>query len=242
MLKDKGRKIRAIVLLSGGLDSAVALYWARSKGFLVETLTMNYFLRGRRETETARELARFNHVKHREINLDFLKEIEDLEIGSNPSLSRAESSYIPSRNIIFYGIASSFAEVSNSRFIVGGHNKDDIKNFPDSSLKFFRLFNSATKTGLLSGARTGRVIVPLAELSKAEVIKLGSKLGVPFELTWSCYKSSRKPCGKCHSCTLRRTAFQTARIPDPLESLGKKRANGYLIAQAFDSNQCEMNS
>lgn len=215
------RRIRkgAIVLLSGGLDSAVALYWARARGYQVETLAMNYFLRGIRESEAARRLAQLNRVEHREIRLDFLKEVEDLSLGRNPSLRLAESSYIPSRNVIFYGIASSIAEVRGARFIVGGHNRDDVEKFPDSSLEFFRLFNSATKVGLVSGAKTGRVILPLAKLSKAKVVKLGSKLGVPFELTWSCYRSSERPCGKCHSCLLRKNAFLEAGISDPLSGL-----------------------
>lgn len=212
----KKTSTRAIVLLSGGLDSAVSLYWAKARGYSLQTLAMNYFLRRRKEMDAARRIARLNKVSHRELDLTFLKEIEDLNLKRNPSLRRAERSYIPSRNIIFYGIASSIAEVSNAKYIVGGHNRDDVEKFPDSSPSFFGLFNRATRIGLVSKDATGRVILPLAKLSKTEVVRLGSKLGVPFDLTWSCYMSSKKPCGACHSCILRAEAFSEAGIPDPL--------------------------
>jgi 7-cyano-7-deazaguanine synthase len=215
MIKNVETRTRAIVMLSGGLDSTVALYWAMNRGYEIQTLTFNYFLRSKKEGQAARKIASINKVKHREINLDFLKEIED-SISVNPLLKRAEKAYIPSRNVIFYGIATSFAELSDAKYIVAGHNRDDIRIFPDSSISFFDHFNSTTKLGLFSGDRTGRVILPLAKLSKKEVIKLGEKLSVPFKLTWSCYRSSNRPCGKCHSCRLRAIAFKEAGIEDPL--------------------------
>jgi 7-cyano-7-deazaguanine synthase len=215
MVKNVKSVTRAIVMFSGGLDSTVALYWARAQGYRTRTLTFNYFLRTKRELEAAREIASINGVDHLEINLDFLKEIEDSRT-LNPVLRHAEQAYISSRNLIFYGIASSFAEVEDAKYIVGGHNMDDVRDFPDSSVSFFRHFNSITKIGLFSGDRTGRVILPLSRLTKTEVIRLGNKLKVPFELTWSCYRSSIKPCGKCHSCKLRASSFNEAGIPDPL--------------------------
>jgi 7-cyano-7-deazaguanine synthase len=213
---NESSKTRTIVLLSGGLDSAVALYWVLEKGYEVEALTFNYFLRSKREISAAKEISKLSSVTCREVGLGFLKEIDDSEEKRNPILKKAERAYIPSRNVIFYGIASSIAEISDSKYIVGGHNKDDVKNFPDASLRFFNRFNDTTKIGLISGGRTGRVILPLGRLSKSEVIKLGERLQTPFELTWSCYRASAKPCGKCHSCTLRKIAFEKAGIEDPL--------------------------
>lgn len=218
MSKTLTNEIRAVVLLSGGVDSAVALYWAMEKGYKVQSLGFNYFLRSRKENEAAKNIARLNGIGHLEINLRFLREIEDSTIKRNPMLKNAERAYIPSRNVIFYGIASSIAELADARYIVGGHNKDDVDTFPDSSLQFFRHFNAATRIGLISGDRTGRVILPLAKLSKTEVIKLGKRLDVPFELTWSCYRSSKYPCRKCHSCILRKRSFDEAKIKDPLTS------------------------
>jgi 7-cyano-7-deazaguanine synthase len=208
-------KIGAIVLLSGGLDSAVALYWAKSRNYQILCLTFDYFLRSKREIRAAKIIAKLNSIQALTIKLPFLREIEDSKL-LNSSLKKAELAYIPSRNIIFYGIASSLAEISKARYIVGGHNKDDIKQFPDSSMAFFDSFNATTKIGLFSGEKTGRVILPLARSTKAEVVKLGHKLGVPYELTWSCYRSSTRPCGVCHSCRLRRSAFSKAGVNDPL--------------------------
>jgi 7-cyano-7-deazaguanine synthase len=210
----------AIVLLSGGLDSAVSLYWSLNKGYKVQSLGFNYFRRSKKEIETAKKLAAMNKVSYREVRLEFLREIEDTtrQRGRNYRLEQAESAYIPSRNVIFYGIASSIAEILDARYIVGGHNRDDVKSFPDSSPEFFRRFNEMTKIGLMTFGRTGRVVQPLAKLSKVEVIKLGNHLGVPFELTWSCYRSGKMPCGKCHSCFLRKKSFDEAGIVDPLSN------------------------
>jgi 7-cyano-7-deazaguanine synthase len=216
-IKSEGT-VLAIVLLSGGLDSAVSLYWALKKGFKVQTLGFNYFHRNKKEIDAAKKLARLNKVNYREIRLDFLREIEDSAQARNDLLEEAERAYIPSRNVIFYGIASYIAEIVNARYIVGGHNRDDVKSFPDSSADFFSRFNAMTSVGLMSGARTGRVILPLAKLSKVDVIKLGNRLKVPFRLTWSCSRSAKTPCGKCHSCTLRKKSFEEAGLDDPISN------------------------
>ena len=206
-----------IVLLSGGLDSAVALYWALNKGYKVETITFDYFLRSRKEIQSCKRVAAFACVKNTQINLDFLKEIDDLkEKNRNPQLKQAPSTYIPVRNVILYGIAASIAEVIDAKYVVGGHNKNDTRSFPDSSQKFFDLFNRTTSLGKISKNRTGKVLLPLGNLDKSEVIKLGKKLGVPFEITWSCYKSKSRPCRKCSACRLRAESFSSAGIEDPL--------------------------
>ncbi|MDG6906938.1 MAG: 7-cyano-7-deazaguanine synthase QueC [Nitrososphaerota archaeon] len=207
----------SIVLLSGGLDSAVALFWARDKGYDLRALAFNYFLRSKREISACKKIASFAGVQNSVVDLNFLREVEDSKTHTtNPILKRAPSAYIPSRNVIFYGIASSFAETLDAKFIIGGHNRNDVKSFPDSSPRFFKKFNSTASFGKISGNRTGQVILPLSGLDKSQVVKLGINLGVPFELTWSCYTSNPKPCGKCHSCELRREAFGKAKESDPL--------------------------
>lgn len=210
-------KTSALVLLSGGLDSAVALYWAKNKGYSVETITFCYFLRSPKEIESCKKIAKSARVKNTMIKLEFLKEIEDLKgKNRNPLLKNAPSAYIPVRNIIFYGIASSIAEAADVKYVIGGHNKNDSSSFPDSSQRFFDLFNKTASLGKISKSRTGKVILPLAKLDKNQVVKLGMKLNVPFELTWSCYKSASRPCGKCPACLLRAEAFATSEIADPL--------------------------
>jgi 7-cyano-7-deazaguanine synthase len=211
------KEIRTIALLSGGLDSAVALFWALNRGYKVETLTFNYFLRNKKEIEACRNIAGYSKVRHRTVKLEFLKEVDDSKKETrNPVLVTAPSVYIPSRNIIFYGIASSYAEILDAKYIIGGHNKNDVASFPDSSQSFFDKFNQTASLGKISRGRTGKVILPLSRLNKSGVVRLGIKLEVPFEMTWSCYTSGAKPCGKCHSCILREKAFHKAGVPDPL--------------------------
>jgi 7-cyano-7-deazaguanine synthase len=208
---------KSLVLLSGGLDSAVALYWALDQRYEVETITFDYFHRSRREIQACSEIAKFSHSPNRKIGLGFLKEIDDSKKETlNPGLANAQSAYIPSRNLIFYGIASSLAEIRDARYVIGGHNKDDSQNFPDSTQSFFNLFNKTASRGRITKKRTGEVVLPLAKLRKSEVLLLGDRLKVPFELTWSCYKSGTRPCGKCLSCKLRSESFEKAGLQDPL--------------------------
>lgn len=208
---------KSVVLLSGGLDSAVALYWSINQGHQVETITFDYFRRSKREIEACREISRATNSPSRVVKLGFLKEIDDSRNETeNKGLLKAQSAYIPCRNLIFYGIAASFAEVADAEFIVGGHNKNDVGNFPDSSPQFFSLFNKTASFGRVTKNRTGKVILPFGSLDKSEVLTLGAKLKVPFELTWSCYKSGRRPCGKCLSCRLRDESFRKSGLKDPL--------------------------
>ena len=204
-------------MLSGGLDSAVALFWSIDQGHEVETLTFDYFRRSRREIQACKALSNYVKCSNRRIDLGFLKEIDDTRKETrNSMLSKAESAYVPCRNVIYYGIAASFAEVSDCKYIVGGHNRNDSENFPDSSQKFFDSFNKTASIGRYSGDRTGKVVLPFTNLDKSQVIRLGSSLKVPFELTWSCYTSNKKPCGVCLSCGLRADSFEKAGLKDPL--------------------------
>jgi 7-cyano-7-deazaguanine synthase len=198
------------------LDSAVALFWALKRRYIVETLTFDYFRRSKREIKACREIAKYAKVKNRILRLEFLKEAEDSKEIRNPSLVKAPSAYIPSRNVIFYGIASSFAEIIDAKYIVGGHNKNDVLSFPDSSQEFLDRFYDIASSGKFSSGRTGKIVLPLSKLEKRDVVRLGKRLGVPFEMTWSCYRSEIRPCGKCPSCRLRTEAFRKAGIPDPL--------------------------
>jgi 7-cyano-7-deazaguanine synthase len=211
---------RAIVLLSGGIDSAVALSWATDQGWEVLPLTFDYFARPRNEGTAIEALARAARVGPiRHVDLPFLKEVDDLRKAgvANPALLEAPESYIPARNLIFYGLAAYVAEQEGARYIVGGHNGLDPESFPDSSPKFFNFINSVLRLGLWTYPKTPvQVLVPLSGKSKADVVRAGRERKVPFEVTWSCYWDGERHCGTCPSCRERREAFDAVGVRDPV--------------------------
>lgn len=210
---------QAIVLLSGGTDSAVALWWAKSNDWQVRPLTFDYFGRPAQEQVAIEALAsRADAGKIRHVNLPFLKEVDDLraEGFANKLLLGSPEGYIPGRNLIFYALAGYYAELDGSRYIVGGHNGVDPESFPDSSPKFFNFLNSVFRQSLWSYDKSPvKIVVPLSGKSKEEVVRMGLTMNVPFELTWSCYWDREIHCGTCMSCRERKEAFAAVGIGDP---------------------------
>ena len=130
--------------------------------------------------------------------------------------------YIPMRNCVFYSLAASYAEEVGADLIVGGHNKDDVKTFADAAPAFFDALERAFRAGSpILRKRQTRVILPLSEKTKAQVIRLASSLEVPLELTWSCHERGGSHCWKCGGCRARMTAFERAGIVDPLRDRGE---------------------
>lgn len=211
---------RAIVLLSGGVDSAVTLWWARKQGWEVHPLTFDYFGRPRREHVAIEALAKEAGVGPiRYVELPFLKEIDDLRASdlSNLALNDSPEGYIPARNLVFYSLAAYYAELDGTRYLVGGHNGVDPESFPDASPKFFNFLNSVLRLSLWSYAESPlQVVIPLSGKTKEDVLRLGRDYGVPFELTWSCYWDREVPCGTCVSCSERREAFAAIGMKDPV--------------------------
>lgn len=210
----------ALVLLSGGIDSTVSLYWALAKGWRVRTIEFEYYQRPHRERTACRQLReRIGLDKHIIVPLEFIREVSDLE-ENNPAAifwKQAPQGYIPSRNLLFYAFAAYYAEILGARYIVGGHNRGDSADFPDAGKLFFDQMNELLKTSMWSHSRLDtQILLPLMGLEKAEVVRMGETLKVPFELTWSCYHDAEVPCGICDSCGERRDAFCDAGIGDPL--------------------------
>jgi len=206
-----------VVLLSGGIDSATALYLTKQRTAEIYTLNVIYDEAFDREAEVSRKLAAAAHVKeHISVLLPFYR---DLERRYHPApSSQVSSAYIPARNIVFYGIAAAYAETLGADRVVFGSNADDAKELPDAGLDFIKLMNQLVRTGTRTG-REGRVIEianPLIEYTKTETLKLAIKLGVPLELTWSCHENGQTPCGKCRGCRMRLKAFEEAGARDPL--------------------------
>lgn len=221
---------RAVVLLSGGLDSYTAAAMAAREGFTLNALTVSYGQRHAREIEAARAVARALGVeRHLEMPLD-LRGIggssltADMPVPEGRDLSVAEipSTYVPARNTIFLALALGWAEVLGATDLVIGVNALDYSGYPDCRPEFVSAFESlanlATRAGV-EGARF-RVHTPLIALSKADIIRRGVTLGLDYGLTHSCYnpEPSGRPCGRCDSCVLRAKGFAEAGLADPVLS------------------------
>lgn len=209
---------RAVVLLSGGLDSAVCLVWARHAGHQLTALSFDYHLRGGHEKRAAEVVARAAGAELVAIAVPFLKELSDLraEGRSPPGLAGAPEGYVPARNLVLYAIGTSVAEAIGADLVVGGHLRRDAEAFPDASAGFFRALEDLVALGSVrrGGSRIAFTL-PLAGMRKSEVVRLGRELGVPFGHTWSCYGDGERPCGRCVSCAERAEAFREAGLPDP---------------------------
>jgi len=208
---------KALVLLSGGIDSAAALYLAKQEYDEIYTMNMIYTQTFDSEAEAAKKLATKAHVKeHLSIYLPFFKDLED-RYRPKPS-STISPAYVPARNIIFYGIAAAYAETLGASRIIFGSNADDAKELPDARQNFIQLMNELVKAGTRAGREGAfiEIVNPLIELSKTDVLKLAAKLNVPLQMTWSCYESANIPCGKCRGCRMRSEAFTAAAMSDPL--------------------------
>lgn len=202
---------KAIVLISGGIDSTVALWWAMKKDWEIVPLTMSYNERPKAERKALRAILRKTRISGLiEVPLDFIKEAQDLVkdgLGGDEFPDSPEG-YIPARNMIFYSIAAYYAESIGADVIIGGHNEGDPDEFPDSSKRFFESMERLYGIGLWSGkGRKVRILLPLAGKDKVGVVRLGLRLGVPLSATWSCSSDGAKPCGRCGSCIERDEAF-----------------------------------
>ncbi|HEX3704200.1 MAG TPA: 7-cyano-7-deazaguanine synthase QueC [Vicinamibacterales bacterium] len=222
--------MKAVVLLSGGLDSYTAAAIARAQHFALHALTVHYGQRHAQEIDAARAVARALGVeRHLELAVD-LRGIGGSSLTSDQAvphdrdvtapLQEIPSTYVPARNTIFLSLALGWAEVLDARDIVIGVNALDYSGYPDCRPEFISAFESlaavATRAGV-EGARF-RVHTPLIALSKAEIIRRGVQLDLDYGLTHSCYNptAAGRPCGRCDSCLLRARGFMHAGIPDPL--------------------------
>lgn len=209
---------RAIVLLSGGLDSAVTLYLAKSKGYESHCLIFDYGQRHCREIKAAKRLSRKSGSTYQIIKISLPWKGSSL-LDRNKKISRARNNiipatYVPARNIIFLSFALSFAEAIAAKAIFIGAHSQDYSGYPDCRPEFYQAFRKVSFSGTKAGLENKgvEIITPLLYKSKAQIIRMGSRLGVPFELTWSCYKGGKEPCGKCDSCYYRIKGFREAGI------------------------------
>jgi 7-cyano-7-deazaguanine synthase len=223
-----GMAKRAVVLLSGGLDSYTAAAIVRSEGFSLCALTVQYGQRHAREIESARRVAAALGVeRHLELSVD-LRGIGGSALTSdmpvprdrNPSNAEIPSTYVPARNTIFLSLALGWAEALDGRDIVMGVNALDYSGYPDCRPEFVAAFESLARVATRAGVEgaTYRIHAPLIQMTKAEIITRGTSLGLDYGLTHSCYDPmpDGRPCGRCDSCVLRAKGFSGAHLDDPL--------------------------
>jgi 7-cyano-7-deazaguanine synthase len=215
---------RAIVLLSGGLDSATVLAMARSRNYQCYALSVEYGQRHHAELDAARRVAALGAHEHRIMRVDLAgiggSALTDARVAvpetPQPGIP---STYVPARNTLFLSLALGWAEVIGANDIFVGVNAVDFSGYPDCRPAFIEEFEKlaqvATKAGI-EGARF-KIHAPLIEMSKADIIQAGARLGVDFSATVSCYQADAdgRACGRCDSCRLRAAGFAGAKIPDP---------------------------
>ncbi len=221
---------RAVVLLSGGLDSTTTLAVATARGFEVFALTVDYGQRHRAELERAAEVARaLGAAEHRTVRLD-LRAVGGSALTADLAVPKDRTdeaigrgipvTYVPARNTILLGLALGYAETVGAFDLFIGANVLDYSGYPDCRPEFLAAFehlaNLATKAGV-EGAGRFRVHAPLLKLTKAEIIREGVRLGVDYAKTLSCYDPDEqgRACGRCDSCLLRKKGFAEAGVPDP---------------------------
>lgn len=232
---DKHKPRKAVVLLSGGLDSTTTLAIAQSQGFTCSCLSFSYGQRQNIELERAKNIAEKAAADHLILSLDLDKIggsalTSEIEVPKNRSEEEIESSipatYVPARNIIFLAHALAWAEVIGAHDIFIGINILDYSGYPDCRPEFLEAFvkmaNLGTKTG---GARETafRIHAPLMKMTKKEIIESGIKLGVDYSHTHTCYDPDQlgRACGRCDACLLRLKGFQQAGLKDPIKYQGE---------------------
>lgn len=216
---------KAVVLLSGGLDSAVTLFYAINSGYKCFALTFNYGQKNFAEVKRARTIARKANIPIEVVRLKLPwkgSSLTDraLSIPVNRTIkeiaSGVPSTYVPARNSIFLSIAASYAESIGAGAIFIGAHSDDSSGYPDCRIGFLRAFSKAIKLGTRAGIKGNiNLKFPLILKNKSGIIKQGISLKAPLDLTRSCYKSGDRPCGECDSCILRAKGFREAGIKDP---------------------------
>lgn len=215
----------AVILLSGGLDSATTLALARAQGFACYALSVAYGQRHFAELDAAAQIARaLGAVEHRTMRVD-LANIGGSAL-TDPSIAVPEAAaagipltYVPARNTLMLALALGWAEVLGAQDIFIGVNAVDYSGYPDCRAEFIKAFEKLAAVATRAGVegRTFRVHTPLIGWSKAQIIRTGTDLGIDYGATVSCYQADERgrACGRCDSCRIRRSGFEASALPDP---------------------------
>ena len=219
---------KAVVLLSGGLDSTTCAYVAKSQGYEVYALSFDYGQRLKRELDSARAVAKAVGAKeHVVMTFDLTRwggsalTDDSLEVPTGREASEMEESipvtYVPGRNTLFLSFGLSYAEAIGAEAIFIGVNAYDYSGYPDCRPEFIAAYQEMARLGTKAGVEGHpiRIETPLLHLNKAGIVKLGQSVGADYGLTWSCYQGGATPCGTCDACILRAKGFAEAESVDP---------------------------
>jgi 7-cyano-7-deazaguanine synthase len=222
-------KKKAVCLISGGLDSCVTAFYAKKQGYEIYGLSFRYGQRHTKELACAKKIGKAVDVKDHiffDVNLARFGGSSLLTTSTNSVKNHSiknigktiPSTYVPARNTVFLSLALAYAETLDADAIFIGANAVDYSGYPDCRPEYIQAFQRLASLATRKGVegKTIRIKAPLLCLSKADIIKTGHKLKVPFADTWSCYRGGRKACGKCDSCILRLKGFKEAAVKDPL--------------------------
>jgi len=223
-VEPRKRSQRAVVLLSGGLDSTTLAYLLDAYGFVLYGLSFRYGQRHERELEAARAIAeKLRFAEHRVVTIDLAQWGGSSLVGSGEiprqPTSGIPSTYVPVRNLVFLAIAHAYAEAIDADAVAIAVSQVDYSGYPDCRGEFLAAYQQAADLASRRFVETGRripVLPPFLDVPKSAIVRLGLRLGVDYAETWSCYRGGERPCQECDSCRLRVQAFAEAGVPDPL--------------------------
>lgn len=224
---------KAVIILSGGLDSTVCMSIARQEEYALFPLTFFYGQRHSKEVEQAKKVAQFYKCSsHLVVDIGFFKDIgqsaltsDDFNVPISRGFGEMEKdipiTYVPFRNAVFLSMATGYAESIQAERIYIGVNALDYSGYPDCRPQFIRAFQEAVNQGTAASDKGTQIKIeaPLINLTKAEIVKIGVQNNAPLHLTTSCYQGGEKACGQCDSCLLRLKGFREAGLKDPIEYL-----------------------
>ena len=224
--EEPNRRRKVLVVASGGLDSTTAATSLIKQGYDVTLLHFNYgHVAEGPEDRAIREISKFLKVPLIEVNMDFFKIVRHSPLLGDGEINRVRSGingaefaheWVPARNLIFIALAVAIAEAMGYDYVATGINLEEAGAYPDNEMEFIRLLNQALPYAV-GPNRHVELIMPVGNLMKHEIVKLGLKVGAPLHLTWSCYDKGPKHCGRCGPCYMRRIAFKVNGVRDPVE-------------------------
>lgn len=195
--------MKAVITLSGGIDSTTLLYDILYQGYKPEAITFNYGQKHSKEVKYAENICKANNIPHTIVNMKTIENILE-----------TDSIVVPNRNMILLSLAIAYAIKNNIDKVFYGANADDYEQFPDCRPEFVEAMNDLAK---YCDEKPVQIFAPYINLTKEDILRKGIELGIDYKQTWTCYKGEEKPCGECDSCIKRLKAFENIGMKDPLE-------------------------